>query len=220
VQVAVDALGADRSQRPGDGIGDAQGDVAIARRQGAGDEVAGQQDLQRLVDVVLDIHLRAMRGGPRSAHRVQPAEGAADVAAVLGVELVERASSHPGERRVVDPLDLAQRAAGAQVGRRHRRHLGLGEVGEEAVLVEDGLPRPATGTVELHDQALFVLQLDLVDPVLERAQGQAAAGTAEPADFHRVEHAVRGEGEERRARLGRHRDRVYPTRGIERAEQG
>jgi hypothetical protein len=53
-----------------------------------------------------------------------------------------------------------------------RRELRLGEIGEKRVLVEDRLPRPATGTVELHDDATLVVELDLVHAILEGAEGR------------------------------------------------
>src|SRR5439155_1569757 len=115
VQVAVDALRARSRERRGDGVGDVERHVTIARRQRPGDEVALHQGLDRLVD----------------------------------------------DRRA----------------------------------------RPAARAIELYDEAPLVLQLHLVDAVLEGAQRQAAAGAAEASHLDRLEHTVRGEGEEGRAGL-------------------
>jgi len=78
------------------------------------------------------------------------------------------------------------------------------QVGQERVLVEDGLARPAARPIELDDQATLVFQLNLVDAVLERAQRQAAAGAAEAADLDRVQDAIGGQRKERRPGLPRH----------------
>src|SRR5262249_52928221 len=83
-------------------------------------------------------------------------------------------------------------------------------VQQEPVLVQDRLPGPAPGPVELQDEAALVLQLHLVDPVLEGAERQAAAGAAEPAHLDRLEHAGRREGEERRGGWGGHRASSVP----------
>ena len=197
MQVAVDALELHLGQLRRDGLRDAHGHVAVARPEVLGHEVALLDVAQRLVDVVLDAQRGAMRRRARGAHGVQAAQRAADVAAVLGVQLVERAATDARERGVVDPLDLVQRGALAEVHRGDGGHLGLGEVGEELVLVQDGLARPAAGAVELHDQAALVLQLHLVHAVLEGAQRQAAAGRAQAAHLDGVEHALGREGEER-----------------------
>jgi hypothetical protein len=157
------------------------------------------------VDVALEAQRRAVRSRTRGADGVHAPDGAADVAPLLGVQLVERAAAHLGERGVEDALHLVQRRAGAEIERGHGRKLGVGEIQQEPVLVEDGLARPAAGAVELHDEAALVHELDLVDAVLEGAERQAAAGAAEPACLDRVEHAVRGEGEEGRVGLGGHR---------------
>ena len=77
------------------------------------------------------------------------------------------------------------------------------------MLVEDGLARPAAGPVELHDQPPVVVQLDFVDPVLERAKRQAAARAAQAPHLDRVEHAVGSEGGEVRA--GRRGDQLDPS---------
>src|SRR5207253_4343167 len=55
-----------------------------------------------------------------------------------------------------------------------------------------------TGTIELHDQAPLVLELDLVDTVLEGTQRHAPTGAAQPPDLDRVEHAIGREGVEAR----------------------
>src|SRR5262245_3528913 len=134
-----------------------------------------------------------MRRGARGADGVHAPDGAADVAALLGVELVERTAAHLGEGGVEDALDLVERAAGTEVERGDGGQLGGGEVQQEPVLVEDGLARPAARAIELHDESALVLELYLVDAVLEGAERKAAAGAAEPADLDRVEHAVRRE---------------------------
>ena len=108
----------------------------------------------------------------------------------------------PWGRGIEDALDLVQRGAGAEIQRGHGGKLGVGEIQQEPVLVEDRLARPAAGAVELHDEAVLVHELDLVDAVLEGAEREAAAGVAEPACLDRVEDAVRGEGEEGRVGLG------------------
>ena len=142
-----------------------------------------------------------MGGAARGAHGVHAADGAADQAPSLGIELVHDAPAHLRKHAVEDPVDLAERGPGAEVERRHHRKLGRRQLGEERVLVENRRLRPAARAMELDDQAALVLQLHLVDAVLERAQGQAAARAAQTADLDRVEHAVGGETEERRARL-------------------
>ena len=121
----------------------------------------------------------------RGADGMHAADGPADAAAVLGVELVERAAAHPGERGVEDAVRLVQRLAVAEIHRRHRGHLGGDQIRQEAMLVEDRLARPAAGAIELHDEAALVLQLDLVHAVLEGAQRQAAAGAAQAAHLDR-----------------------------------
>ena len=186
-----------------DRVGDAQRDVAVARREVLGHEPARHQHLERLVDVARDVEPRPMLRLARGAHRVHPPDGAADPPAILRVELVERAPPHLREHRVVDALDLAERAAAAEVHGRHRRHLRLDQVRQEGVLVEERLARPAAGPVELDDEPPLVLQLHLVHAVLEGAQRQAAPGGAEPADLDRVEHAVGSEREEGRRGLAR-----------------
>ena len=130
---------------------------------------------------------------PGRSHGVQASDEPADLAQALVVQLVEDAAADPGERRIEDPVDLRHRGPDAKIEGRHRRQLLGGQVGEERVLVEDGLARPASRPVELHDEAALVLQLDLVDAVLEGAQRQAAAGAAQAADLDRVEDAVGGQ---------------------------
>ena len=207
----MDALGAGRGQGLGDGVGDAQGHVAVARAQVLGHEAPLEDELEGLVDVVLDAELGTVRRGARGADGMHAADCAADATAVLGVELVERAATHLGERGVVDAVRLVQRLTGAEVHRRDRRHLGGDQVLQEAMLVQDRLARPAARAIELHDQAALVLQLHLVHAVLEGAQRQAAAGAAQAAHLNGIEHPVGGEGVEGRAGLGGHADRVSYT---------
>jgi len=80
-----------------------------------------------------------MRRVPRGADRVHAADGPTDPAAILRVELVERAPAHLRERRVVDALDLAQGRARADVDRSDGRYLGGRQVRQERVLVQDRL---------------------------------------------------------------------------------
>src|SRR5204863_9040943 len=195
--------------RRGDGVGDAERDVSIARREALGDEAALQQDLDRFADVGRRVEPQAVWRAARGAHRVHATDGPSDPTPVLGVELIERAPADLRECGVVDPLDLAERRARAEVERRDRRYLGGREVREEPVLVEDRLARPAARPVELHDEAPLVLQLHLVHAVLEGPQRQAAAGAAEAAHLDRLQDAVGREGEERRARLAGHDGKSY-----------
>src|SRR5205814_630356 len=176
VQVAVDTLGPRGGERRRDGVGDVERDLPIARREALGDEAALQQDLDRFADVGRRVEPQAVRRVARGAHRVHATDGPSDPASVLRIELIERAPADLRERGVVDPLDLAERRARAEVERRDRRYLGRREVREEPVLVEDRLARPAARPVELHDEAPLVLQLHLVHAVLEGPQRQAAAG--------------------------------------------
>jgi hypothetical protein len=101
---------------------------------------------------------------------VHAADGPPDAPAVLRIELVERAAANLREHGVEDAFDLAQGRARADVDRGHGRDLGSGEVAEERVLVQDGLPGPAAGPIELHDQPALVLELHLVDAILERSK--------------------------------------------------
>ncbi len=140
MQVAVDALRARRGQRGPDLVGDGERHVTVARRERAGDEIAGQQHVERLPNGALDAHPRPVRGGARGADRVQPPDRAADPAPVLRVELVQRPSADLREGGVEDAVDLVQRRAGAQIHRRHRVDLRCGEIGQEAVLILDGRP--------------------------------------------------------------------------------
>jgi hypothetical protein len=82
------------------------------------------------------------------------------------------------------------------------------------VLVQDRLPRPAPGPVELDHEPALVLQLHLVHAILERAQRLAAARAAQAPDFHRVEHAIRRETEERRAWLAQMTDFPASTMSV------
>ena len=204
MQIAVDPLHARRGERLGDCVGDAQGHVAVPRRQPFGDELALHDDVERLHDVALLVEPPAVGRVARGPHRVHPADRAADPPAILGVELVERPPAHLGKRRVEDPFDLAQRPAVAQVDRRDRRHLGGHQIGEERVLVEDRLARPAARAVELDHEPPLVLQLYLVDAVLERAQRHAAAGAAKATHLDRVQDPVGGQSEKRRYGLAGH----------------
>src|SRR3989442_5776172 len=115
--------------------------------------------------------------------------------------VVGRAPGALGEGAEVDPFDPAGAPGGAGVERRAGRHVGGRQVRKEGVLVEDRRARPAARAIELYDEAPLVLQLHLVDAVLEGAQRQAAAGAAEASHLDRLEHTVRGEGEEGRAGL-------------------
>src|SRR5947207_1158343 len=144
VQVAVDALRARRRQRSRHRVGDLQRDVAIAGRERAGDELPGEQHVERLPDGAFDGEPRPVRRGAGGADRVQPSDRAPDAAPVLGVQLVERAPAHLREPGVEDAVDLVQRRAGAQVHGRDRGDFRRGELGQEAVLVLDRRPRPAS----------------------------------------------------------------------------
>ena len=180
MEVPVDALDLRRRQLGSHRLGDAEGDLLVARPEVVGPEAALRQNLERLVDVALQGELRAVRRRPAGADRVHAPDRAADVPALLGVELVEGASPHLGERGVQDALDLVERVARAEVERRHGGELGGGQVQEEPVLVENRLARPAAGPVELHHEAALVLQLHLVHTVLEGPEREAAARARSP----------------------------------------
>src|SRR5262249_46221827 len=193
---------------------DPQGNVAITGREIARDEVTGHEDFERLVNVALDGHPWSVGCRARGADGVDAPDRAADAPAPLAVELVGHAATDLGKRRVEDGVDLAQRRALAEVERRDHRQLGLGEIPQERVFVQDRLARPPAGPVELHHEPPLVLQLHLVHAVLEGAQRQAAAGRAQAADLDGIEHAVGGEGEERGGEnTGHDRDYNPPPKG-------
>ena len=68
--------------------------------------------------------------------------------------------------------------------------------------------------MELDHEPPLVLQLHLVDAILERAQRLAAARAAQAAHLYRVEHAIRREPEERRARLAQMTDFPASTMSV------
>src|SRR2546422_1072568 len=101
---------------------------------------------------------RSCTGGPirqsSKSTRTGPSARAPDLPAPLAVELVEDASTNLRERGIQDAVDLPERPADPDVARRHDRKLGGGQVGQERVLVENRLARPAARPVELDDEAL------------------------------------------------------------------
>ncbi len=91
------------------------------------------------------------------------------------------------------------------VGERARRadgDLGVRELREEAVLLQDLLPRPAPGAVELGDDAGAILALDLVDAVLERVQRVADAVAVDAGGLDGLDDLVRGQRQEEVGRGG------------------
>ncbi len=111
------------------------------------------------------------------------------------------------------PWTCVQRAP-AQAQRRDRRHLGLGELPEESMLLENLLVAPAAGAVELGDErrrrgrepgraAQVLLDADLEYAVLVAVERQHLAGAAPAAGaaaqglVDRVEDHVRGQALER-----------------------
>jgi hypothetical protein len=63
--------------------------------------------------------------------------------------------------------------------------LGVAEVGEERVLLEDRVARPAAGPVELHDDVALVLELEIVDTVLETVEREAVPPSARSPPLRR-----------------------------------
>jgi hypothetical protein len=198
VQIAVDALRARARERTRDRVGDLEHNVAIASRERHGDELAGKNHVERLCHV--EVHRQSWPVGRivRGADRMHASDEPPDLAQQLVVAFLQRPTAHFRERGVVDPVDLGERGAGAEVHRWHGRQLRLRQLAKKRVLVENRLARPAAGTIELHDQAPLVLELDLVDAVLEGTQRNAPAGAAQPPDLDRVEDAIGREGVEAR----------------------
>ena len=89
-----------------------------------------------------------------------------------------------------------ERLAVGEGERRANGHLGLAQLRQVAVLVENGLPAPTPRPVELHDHVLSSLEAQVVDPVLEAGQRRAVAGRLEAAGLHRLQHPVRRQCEE------------------------
>ena len=96
-----------------------------------------------------------------------------------------------------------QRVAGERE-RRDDRNLRRGELGDESVLLGDGLVGPAPGPVELRDDGSRVLDADLVNAILVAAKGLQPAVAAQAHRVERVEHVVRCELRVR-MRRGSHR---------------
>jgi hypothetical protein len=137
------------------------------------------------------------------AHLVDAREQAAHLHEARVVELLERAAAHLGKDGEPDPVvGAGERGAAGERQGGDRRDLGVHQLGEKAVLVEDRLPGPAAGAVELGDHAGLVLQLDLVDPVLHAVELEGAAGGARAErGLDGAEHALGREGEELLHRL-------------------
>src|SRR2546430_4158511 len=90
VQVAVDALRARGRERRGDGVGDVERHVTIARRQRPGDEVALHQGLDRLADAARHVEPRPGGRIPRGAPPRPSADGAARPPPALPIPPVRR----------------------------------------------------------------------------------------------------------------------------------
>src|SRR2546430_13202094 len=97
VQVAVDALRARSRERRGDGVGDVERHVTIARRQRPGDEVALHQGLDRLADAARLVKPRPVTTLAPGPPRRPPAAGPAQPTPPPPLPPVERPRPHPRE---------------------------------------------------------------------------------------------------------------------------
>jgi hypothetical protein len=85
--------------------------------------------------------------------------------------------------------------AARDVARRHGRHLGVGELANERMLLADLRVAPAAGTVELDDDRRAVVEHRLVDAVLVAPERDQAAVAANADGLEGIEDEV---GRERR----------------------
>ena len=142
-------------------------DRTVGRGAGGTDRVAPPDERPEAEQGVAGFRLERAAAGLRE-HREEEARAAAVTRAVPGcVDLLEGA-----------PVDAAQ-------GRDHG-DFRLGEVAQEPVLVEDGLPGPPAGPVELGDERLPVLPAHAVDAV------DVARVRVERAVEHDAERALDG----------------------------
>ena len=128
---------------------------------------------------------------------VEAREEAAEDLELPIIGLVGGATAYLREHGAPDPgtaadVDGAQRVA-AYHERRDGGNLERHQLGEVLMLRSQGRFAPASGAVELGDDARLVLERDLVDAVLERAQREHVPRCAAAVGLHGVEHAVRRE---------------------------
>ena len=143
----------------------------IGRQQALGNEVAGQQRVQRGMAVALDVQRLAVLEGAAGAHRMQATQQLAEAMQLIEIARLRRPTAAAGKEREAKAGMIEQRLAVALQGRDHR-HLALFQFGGKGVLFQDGRVGPAIRAIELGDQRGLAFDADLIDAVLVAVEGQ------------------------------------------------
>ena len=110
-----------------------------------------------------------------------------DFEEIAFAHLVGAAAAYPWKDRKVDAFCIGKRLAAREGLGGTDRNFELGQTREQAMLVEDGLFRPAAGPVKLRDYMATLFEFDVVDAILKGAHGKAAAGRTLTCLLYRFE---------------------------------
>ncbi|MNY26103.1 hypothetical protein D3C86_1599310 [compost metagenome] len=140
------------------------------------------------------LHLQgfAVGEGAQRADRMQTAEQLAEAIELLQIARLRCAAAAPREQGEAKAGVLEQGFAVAHQWR-HHRHLALGQLEGEAVLLANRRVGPALRPVELGDQRRFVLDAHLVDAVLVAVECQYARIAEVAKALHGIQHQVGGQ---------------------------
>lgn len=94
----------------------------------------------------------------------------------------------------VKKICIAVQSGATQLQRGNDRDLGLAQLGSKGMLLENLLPTPTPGPIELDDHRTSVLQTGLIDTVLVRTESLQPPIAGQPQRFESVHHTVRSQG--------------------------
>jgi hypothetical protein len=174
---------------------------AVASGAAGREEASRLQGLQGLESGSVGTQMPPVSDGRGGRHVVDPGQQSSQHLDLGVVELVGAAPAGAGPESVEDALHLAQAVAVGETKRSAHGDLLVAQREEQAVLLQNGLPAPAEGPVELGHQVSLLIELLIAnphveDPILQCVEHQAVPSRLEAAGLHRGQHPVRGEAEE------------------------
>ena len=125
----------------------------------------------------------------RTPDRVDAPDEAAQPLERVGILQLRRAPTLAREERETESL-MGLQGALVEGERGYHGNLFLGELGGEAVLLQDLLVRPAPRAIELRDDGDGLLDAHLVDAILVAVQRELATVAQQPHALHRVQDDV------------------------------
>lgn len=134
-------------------------------------EIVREQVVARLVAERADVEHGTRDIRLRRTDRMNAADEAAEPFERVAAVEIGCAPAAPLEDREAETVERVQRAA-VERSRGHRRNLARGEFGDERMLFENRVVRPARRAIELRDDRRAVFDTDLVDAVFVAVEGK------------------------------------------------